>query len=206
MFEKLLAENSYRPPRGDRRLIIARLRAPSHSRGHPRRLRDHGRQTDHTRLCRTHGRARVVRFRRGFRGSLSLDQQSIKHPAGCADRCSWRRHRAVDAASAAPANDSVYNGGRMTTRTTSVSFGRARLPIQLSRDLMALKPGLRGRTVALILSAKAQDVDLGKLVAAADELRRVGALINQSLRLSLGRDVDQLALARAAQLINSLRQ
>ncbi len=92
----------------------------------------------------------------------------------------------------------------MTTKTRSVSLGRARLPIDLARDLQALKPGLRGRVAALIIIAKASNIDLNELVAARNQLRRLGVLINQSLRLSHGREVDHRALAAAVRLILSL--
>ena len=92
----------------------------------------------------------------------------------------------------------------MTTKTISVSLGRARLPLSLAHDLKALKPSLRGRVVALVLIAKATDIDLPELVAAREQLRRLGVLLNQSLRSSLGREVDLRALAAAVRLINSL--
>ncbi len=92
----------------------------------------------------------------------------------------------------------------MTSKTLSVSLGRARLPKALARELMLLKPGLRGRVVALVLIAQVSRLDLQKLVSSQDQLRRLGVLINQSLRLSVGRDVDHRALAAAVQLIKSL--
>ena len=66
----------------------------------------------------------------------------------------------------------------------SVSLGRARLPIPLAQQLMQLPPGLRGRTMAFIVQAHTHGLDLQKLVAAANQLRRLGVLINQSLRSS----------------------
>ena len=92
----------------------------------------------------------------------------------------------------------------MTTKTTSVSFGRARLPNTLAAQLTTLPPGLRGRTVALIVLAHTTGLDLQKLVASASELRRLGVLINQSLRLSGGRAVDVVALQAAAKKVNQL--
>ena len=56
----------------------------------------------------------------------------------------------------------------MTTKTTSVSFGRARLPNALAAQLTTLPPGLRGRTVALIVLAHTTGLDLQKLVASAN--------------------------------------
>jgi hypothetical protein len=92
----------------------------------------------------------------------------------------------------------------MTNKTISVSLGRARLPLVLAHDLMALEPGLRGRVVALVLIAKATDLDLTELVAVRKELRRACVLLNQSLQFPLGPEVDRRALNAAVRLINSL--
>lgn len=46
--------------------------------------------------------------------------------------------------------------------------------------------------------------DLQQLITAANELRRLGVLVNQSLRVSAGRDVDAAALQQAAKQINQL--
>ncbi len=92
----------------------------------------------------------------------------------------------------------------MTTKTTSVSFGRARLPLALAAQLNGLQPGLRGRTVALILLAHTTGLDLRQLVASAPELRRLGVLINQSLRLSRGRGMDLPAVEQAARKVTAL--
>lgn len=92
----------------------------------------------------------------------------------------------------------------MTNKTTSVSFGRARLPLALAAQLNALQPGLRGRTVALILLAHTTGLDLRQLVGSAPELRRLGVLINQSLRLSRGRGVDLPAVDQAAKKVSAL--
>lgn len=92
----------------------------------------------------------------------------------------------------------------MTTKTTSVSLGRARLPNDLAQQLMQLPPGLRGRTMALIALAHVQGLDLQKLVESADQLRRLGVLINQSLRVSRGASVDIPALEQTAKRVNAL--
>lgn len=92
----------------------------------------------------------------------------------------------------------------MTKKTRSVCFGRARLPHVLANQLEALQPGLRGRAIALILNSHATNLDLKKLVEAATELRRLRALINQSLRLSVGTSVDCVALRKAVEKVNSL--
>lgn len=92
----------------------------------------------------------------------------------------------------------------MTTKTTSVSLGRARLPVGLAAQLQALPPGLRGRTIAVVLLAHVQGLDLPQLIAAANDLRRLGVLLNQSLRASAGRGVDVVALQQAAKKVNQL--
>jgi hypothetical protein len=92
----------------------------------------------------------------------------------------------------------------MTTRTMSVSLGRARLPMPLAQQLMQLPPGLRGRTMALIALAHAQGLDLQKLVTSASELRRLGVLLNQSLRVSRGLSVDVPALQETAKKVDAL--
>lgn len=92
----------------------------------------------------------------------------------------------------------------MSRPTTSVSFGRARLTNDLAGQLMALAPGLRGRTVAFVVLAHVQGLDLQKLVEAASELRRLGVLLNQSLRVSHAQSVDVAALEQAAKKVSAL--
>ncbi len=92
----------------------------------------------------------------------------------------------------------------MKAKSVRVVFGRSYLPFDLGHALNDLLPRLRGRTIALILIAHALKIDLNKLIEARDQMRRLGVLLNQSLRLSLGREVDQKALAAAVKLINSL--
>ena len=92
----------------------------------------------------------------------------------------------------------------MSGRNPAVTFGRARLPKDLAGPLMALPRGIRGRTVGLILLAHNQGLDIQKLVAAASEMRRLGVLLNQSLRVSRGNSVDTDALASAVKLIGGL--
>jgi hypothetical protein len=92
----------------------------------------------------------------------------------------------------------------MNAKTTSVSFGRARLPQGLAGQFMGLKRGLRGRTVAFIILAHTKGLDVPSLVSAATEMRRLGVLLNQSLRVSRGNSVDTDALASAVKLIGGL--
>jgi hypothetical protein len=77
--------------------------------------------------------------------------------------------------------------------------------MEMANELEALPRTLRGRTVAFVLLAHVQGLDLGKLVEAGDNLHRLGVLINQSLKLSHGQEVDRVALAEAVQLIKKLR-
>ena len=92
----------------------------------------------------------------------------------------------------------------MNTKTREVSFCRSHLPIHLANQLMALKRGLRGRTIAFIILSHAQGLDVQKLTEAAAELRRLGVLINQSLRVSRGASVDAKALREAVQQVKGL--
>jgi hypothetical protein len=92
----------------------------------------------------------------------------------------------------------------MSGRNPAVTFGRARLPQALAGPLMALPRGIRGRTVGLILLAHNQGLDIQKLVSAATELRRLGVLLNQSLRVSRGSSVDAQALRDAVQKVKGL--
>lgn len=93
----------------------------------------------------------------------------------------------------------------MSKPTMSVSFGRARLPNELARQLMDLAPGLRGRVIAFVLLAHVRGVEVPKLVTAGDSLKRLGVLLNQSLRSSAGTAPDQTALREAVNLVGSLR-
>jgi hypothetical protein len=92
----------------------------------------------------------------------------------------------------------------MTTKTASVSLGRARLPNALATQFMGLPPNLRARVVGFIVMAHVGGMDLQKLVAAIDQLRRLGVLLNQSLRVSRGVSVDVVALQEAAKKVNQL--
>jgi hypothetical protein len=92
----------------------------------------------------------------------------------------------------------------MNAKTVSVAFCRSRLPQALAGQIMALPRGLRGRTVAFIILAHTTGLDLKKLVSSADELRRLGVLLNQSLRVSRGSSVDAQALRDAVQKVKGL--
>jgi len=92
----------------------------------------------------------------------------------------------------------------MNAKTTSVSFGRARLPQGLAGQFMELKRGLRGRTVAFIILAHTQGLDVPSLVSSTSELRRLGVLLNLSLKYSKGSSVDMVALRDAVRKVKGL--
>ena len=74
----------------------------------------------------------------------------------------------------------------------------------LAKQLMSLKHGLRGRVIGFILRTHCNGLDLQELVEASVELRRLGVLLNQSLRVSKGTSADLAALESAAKLIGGL--
>ena len=92
--------------------------------------------------------------------------------------------------------------GCIRFNSRSVSFGRARLPYRIATNLLTLPRGQRGRMIALILRAHLAGLDIAKLVESTDELRRLGVLLNQSLRLS-GR-ASEIDIDRGLKLLNSL--
>lgn len=69
---------------------------------------------------------------------------------------------------------------------------------------MSLPRGLRGRTVAFIILAHTSGLDMQKLVESANELRRLGVLLNQSLRVSRGTAVDAQSLRESVNLVKGL--
>ena len=85
--------------------------------------------------------------------------------------------------------------------TVQVKFGRSRLPLSLADSLKKLPPGLRGRTVGVILQAHCQGVDIPALVKASDELCRLGILLNLSLKKQT---VDIPALRQAVEKLKEL--
>lgn len=92
----------------------------------------------------------------------------------------------------------------MKRKTVSVAFCRSRLPQALANQLLALPRGLRGRTIAFIVMAHTTGSDLQKMVESASELRRLGVLLNLSLRVSHGTSVDQEALHEAIEKVNGM--
>ena len=92
----------------------------------------------------------------------------------------------------------------MNAKTVSVTFGRARLPQRLAGQLMELPRGIRGRAIGFILLAHTSGLDLKQLIVAATEMRRLGVLLNQSLRVSRGSSVDAQALRDAVQKLKGM--
>ena len=92
----------------------------------------------------------------------------------------------------------------MNGNTINVTFGRSRLPRRLAEQLLALPRGIRGRTIGFILLGHTSGLELRRLVEATVELRRLGVLMNQSLRVSRGTLSDPEALALAVKQIKEL--
>ena len=91
---------------------------------------------------------------------------------------------------------------KLTTR--QVRFGRGRLNTELAKQIEQLPQGIRGRLIAFVLHAHCSNVSVQKVVEAADALHRLGVLINQSLKVSRGSKVDEVALAEAVALLKGL--
>jgi hypothetical protein len=92
----------------------------------------------------------------------------------------------------------------MRGRNPAVVLGRARLSQGLAGPLSSLPRGIRGRTIGFILMAHTTGLNLKQLVESATELRRLGVLINQSLRVSRGTSVDTETLHEAAELVKGM--
>ena len=92
----------------------------------------------------------------------------------------------------------------MNPKTRQIAFCRSYLPIPLANQFLQLKRNLRGRTIAFIIVAHVQGLDVQKLIEAASEMRRLGVLINQSLRVSRGTSADVKAVEAAAKLIRGM--
>ena len=59
---------------------------------------------------------------------------------------------------------------------------RLRLPASEAAAWLALPPRVRARALAAVLVCYRNGVDLGLLIASCEQLRRLGVLLNQSLR------------------------
>jgi hypothetical protein len=58
---------------------------------------------------------------------------------------------------------------------------RLTLPPDLHREVATLPPALRSQAVSTMLVAAADGVDMQRVVAATEQLRRAGVLLNQAL-------------------------
>jgi len=92
----------------------------------------------------------------------------------------------------------------MNPQTRQIAFCRSYLPMPLANQFLKLKRNLRGRTIAFIIIAHTRGLDVQKLIEAASEMRRLGVLINQSLRVSRGTSVDINAVESVAKLIKGM--
>jgi len=69
---------------------------------------------------------------------------------------------------------------------------RVRGPVGEALHSMPRRP--RSRVIAATIAAALEEVDLDALLEAREELRRLGVLLNQSLRFSFGEGVGDAAL------------
>jgi hypothetical protein len=80
---------------------------------------------------------------------------------------------------------------------------RIRLPGEEAVRYLALPPRERSIAVAMILRS-VDGIDLKTLVVMRNELVNLGTLINQSLRVSQGKSVNEIALTDAVKLLKTL--
>jgi hypothetical protein len=80
---------------------------------------------------------------------------------------------------------------------------RVRLPKHDAEKWLTLPPSSRAKAVALVLNA-AGAIDLAELVKLRPQLSNLGTLLNQSLAVSRGRNVDGKALCECVQLVQKL--
>jgi hypothetical protein len=58
---------------------------------------------------------------------------------------------------------------------------RLTLPPDLHREVAALPPSMRSQAVSTVLIAAADGIDMPAVIAATEQLRRAGSLLNQAL-------------------------
>jgi hypothetical protein len=80
---------------------------------------------------------------------------------------------------------------------------RIRLPKSQAAMWLALPPSVRSKAVAMVLGAVG-NVNLAELASVRRELVNLGTLLNQSLRVSGGRSVDDDALKACVELLSRL--
>jgi len=85
---------------------------------------------------------------------------------------------------------------------------RLRIEPSAVQKLRELPPTVRAEVLTLLVNATlgTQGVDVASLVGYRQELRNLGILINQSLRLSHGQTVNVATLQQAVELLNQLTQ
>ena len=80
---------------------------------------------------------------------------------------------------------------------------RVRLPRAQAALWLALPPVVRAKAVAMVMGA-AGNINLAELAATRRELVNLGQLLNQCLRVSGGRSVDDEALKACVELLARL--
>jgi hypothetical protein len=85
---------------------------------------------------------------------------------------------------------------------------RIRLPKNVAVKLADLPPSARSTAVASLLVSASSGVDLDRLIGAVDEIRRLGVLLNQSLRLAYNnkRGLDEQTAHALTQALNFITQ
>lgn len=80
---------------------------------------------------------------------------------------------------------------------------RVRVPAEVEAKFASMPPALRARAIAAVLIGASEGVDLQKLLAGTEELRRIGVNFNQALRIAhTGGGID---VATEARIIEALR-
>lgn len=83
---------------------------------------------------------------------------------------------------------------------------RLTLPADLHAEIATLPPALRSQAVSTVLIVAADGVDLHRVVAAVDQLRRAGVLLNQALHHAyVNGNFDAASAAAVVAFIQRLR-
>lgn len=83
---------------------------------------------------------------------------------------------------------------------------RLTLPGDLHREVADLPPALRSQAVSTVLVAAADGLDLRAVIAATDQLRRAGVLLNQALHYAYREgNFDAASAAAVVAFIQRLR-
>jgi hypothetical protein len=83
---------------------------------------------------------------------------------------------------------------------------RLTLPTDLHAQFAALPPALRSQAVSTLLIATADGLDLHRVIAAVDQLRRAGVLLNQALHYAyVNGNFDAASAAAVVDFIQRLR-